>query len=497
MSRNTFWGILAALVGLSAVLRITGIDHQSFWIDEIASLSMAQDELTGDFSRLRSDVHPPLYFLLLGLWTDIFGSSEAAVRMLSVLPSLAAVVVLARLGARLYGARAGLFAAGLASVSLLQIYYAQEGRSYAWLMLFGLLSSDALVRWRMRGQPGSAVAYAGWTTALLYTHYFGFLLLAAQALYVTGLLLPKGNRNQPGAISPRRTVAGWSLAILAIGILFLPWLSVLLDQVESVRQGFWIEAPTLMSLFRVPLLFLSIVGPWTIPESEAPQSAPFIVLAFALMTLLLWALLAWSRSRHPAHGGLGPTSERLPPHEATRLLWLWLLLPPIASFAVSGFGLDIFTYRNTVISSPALLLLLAGGARRLANPLALGVLLAALVAPSVGQLPGYYGQLHKDPWREVSRHLTASFDPQKDALAFDAPFVQRSFDHYSSLAPYREVDLFGSSPSGVNRIWLIRAYAGPQSRSPEFIESWGFLSQERSDFLHLELHRFERTPERE
>ena len=497
MSRNTFWGILAALVGLSAVLRIIGIDHQSFWIDEIASLSMAQDELTGDFSRLRSDVHPPLYFLLLGLWIDFFGSSEAAVRMLSVLPSLAAVVVMARLGTRLYGARGGLLAAGLASVSLLQIYYAQEGRSYAWLMLFGLLSSDALVRWRMRGQSGSAVAYAGWTTALLYTHYFGFFLLAAQALYVTGLLLPKGKQNQPGVISPRRTLAGWSLAILAIAILFLPWLSVLLDQVESVRQGFWIEAPTLMSLFRVPLLFLSIFGPWTIPGNEAPQSAPFIALAFALVTLLVWALLAWSRSKHPAHGGLGSTSERLPSHEAARLLWLWFLLPPITSFAVSGFGLDIFTYRNTVISSPALLLLLAGGARRLKSPLALGVVLAALVAPSIGQLPGYYGQLHKDPWREVSRHLAASFDPQKDALAFDAPFVQRSFDHYSSLAPYREVDLFGSSPSGVNRVWLIRAYAGPKSRSPEFIENWGFLSQERSDFLHLELHRFERTLTRE
>ncbi len=95
MSRHTFWSILAALVGLSAVLRINGIDHQSFWIDEIASLSMAQDELTGDFSRLRSDVHPPLYFLLLGLWTDSFGFSETAVRMLSVLPSLAAIVVIA------------------------------------------------------------------------------------------------------------------------------------------------------------------------------------------------------------------------------------------------------------------------------------------------------------------------------------------------------------------------------------------------------------------
>ena len=42
---------------------------------------------------------------------------------------------------------------------------------------------------------------------------------------------------------------------------------------------------------------------------------------------------------------------------------------------------------------------------------------------------------------------------------------------------------------------MIRAYAGPKSRSPEFITRWGFPESERKDFLHIEVHRFDRNPE--
>ena len=501
MSRNAFWTGLVALVGLGALLRVAGLDQQSFWVDEIASLAMSQDRLLGEFPRLRIDVHPPLYFLLLGLWTDLFGTSESAVRMLSVLPSLASIGVMARLGTRLYDARVGLVAAGLASLSLLQIYYAQEGRSYAWFILFGLLSTDALVRWRMRGRSTSAVAYTGWTTALVYTHYFGFFLVAAQAAFMLGVALRGRGLPDDNGFSPRAALAGWALATLAIGVLFLPWLPFLLDQIQRVREDFWIGSPTLGALLRVPLFFLSCIGPWHprasvgVSGAGVEATAASIILAFAGLAVLFWAAGAWQGRRPPALDRLLPTSAHLPHREAAGLLWLWFLLPPVAGFALSGFGLDVFTYRNTVISAPALLLLLAGSLRQLASPLARGVLLAALIAPSVGQLPFYYGELHKDPWREVGDHLAASFDPERDALAFDAPFIRRSFDYYSPLASYREVEILEAPPGDVQRVWLIRAYAGPKSRSPEFITRWGFPESERKDFLHIEVHRFDRNPE--
>ena len=144
--QRTGWALVFVLA-IAVVLRLVGLGHQSYWIDEYASIVMAYDGLFSGFSQIRSDVHPPLYFTLLHFWIRAFGNAETTVRLLSVVPSVLMVVFLYRLGKRLFGAESGLLAAVLAAASLLQIYYAQEARSYAWLMLFVVLSYDALVRW--------------------------------------------------------------------------------------------------------------------------------------------------------------------------------------------------------------------------------------------------------------------------------------------------------------------------------------------------------------
>ena len=61
---------LGAVLLVSLCLRAAGLDHQSFWIDEIASLQLAGDSLSQGFRRIRGDVHPPGYFSLLHLWVQ-------------------------------------------------------------------------------------------------------------------------------------------------------------------------------------------------------------------------------------------------------------------------------------------------------------------------------------------------------------------------------------------------------------------------------------------
>ena len=75
---------LALLVVLlaAAALRLIGLDHQSYWIDEYASLVMAYDGLFSGFEKIRGDVHPPLYFSLLHFWIRAFGDAEATVRLI-------------------------------------------------------------------------------------------------------------------------------------------------------------------------------------------------------------------------------------------------------------------------------------------------------------------------------------------------------------------------------------------------------------------------------
>jgi hypothetical protein len=161
--------------------------------------------------------------------------------------------------------------------------------------------------------------------------------------------------------------------------------------------------------------------------------------------------------------------------------------------------MDIFTYRNTMISAPAAALLLAMACDRLSRPSWKVAAVLAVWAPSIAQAPAYYSQPHKDQWREAARRIESGFVASSDGIAFDAPFVRSSLLHYSprlreALGSSTGVDVLAESPPVHSRIWLVRAYAGPRSRSPERIAGWGYAEVARSELVAIEIVFFERTP---
>ena len=94
---------VAALGSVAALgLVLHGIFTLSLWHDELYSLNAAVESPGFAMTRYTlQDVHPPLYYLLLHLWTGLFGTGVVAARLLSLLPALAGVWVLWRQGARL------------------------------------------------------------------------------------------------------------------------------------------------------------------------------------------------------------------------------------------------------------------------------------------------------------------------------------------------------------------------------------------------------------
>jgi uncharacterized membrane protein len=62
---------------------------------------------------LKADVHPPLYYQFLYAWVRAIGNSERAVRSLSALFYLAAVLSVYGMGRELYGEKIGLITAAI------------------------------------------------------------------------------------------------------------------------------------------------------------------------------------------------------------------------------------------------------------------------------------------------------------------------------------------------------------------------------------------------
>ena len=73
---------LCTTVLLAGALRVYELDYQSLWSDEIFSLITADPMLSlrEFWDRVLADTHPPIYYLLLRLWSSAFGQSELAAR---------------------------------------------------------------------------------------------------------------------------------------------------------------------------------------------------------------------------------------------------------------------------------------------------------------------------------------------------------------------------------------------------------------------------------
>ncbi|MBI5127042.1 glycosyltransferase family 39 protein [Candidatus Roizmanbacteria bacterium] len=120
---------LALIFLFSFLIRLLAL-NQSLWLDEATTARVVQQfnyqEIISKFSPL--DFHPPLYYLFMKLWTNIFGYSGIALRMPSVLFSLATGYIV-YLMAGIWGMVFFLF-------NPLIVYYSQEARMYMMTTFF-------------------------------------------------------------------------------------------------------------------------------------------------------------------------------------------------------------------------------------------------------------------------------------------------------------------------------------------------------------------------
>ncbi len=104
--------------------------NQSLWLDEAVTANVVRNygitQIVSKFSP--TDFHPPLYYLFMKLWTNLFGYSEIALRMPSVLFSLLTGYVIYLIG--------GIWSAAFFLFNPLIVYYSQEARMCMMVTLF-------------------------------------------------------------------------------------------------------------------------------------------------------------------------------------------------------------------------------------------------------------------------------------------------------------------------------------------------------------------------
>ncbi len=180
-------------VGVGLIGAFVGLGHSSFWYDELFTAWVVKSDRNPIhvFSRILTDLHPPVYYFSTYLYSLVFGTSDAALRSYSAVAACGAALVIIFGLRRVMGLNARLLAAGLMVGSRYWFYMAQNARSYALCLLIGAVMfwvaaiclTDARHRWwKVLGLAGLGLAGA-------FSHYFMTFEAVALAL-VLALYLP-------------------------------------------------------------------------------------------------------------------------------------------------------------------------------------------------------------------------------------------------------------------------------------------------------------------
>jgi 4-amino-4-deoxy-L-arabinose transferase-like glycosyltransferase len=228
-----------ALTLVSLALRTRQLNFY-YWIDEAISVGISSHPLAQLPHLLREDGSPPLYYLLLHVWMQVFGHDEVATHWLSLVFALITVPVSYWGGSSLFGRRAGLMSAILAAGVPFITSYAQETRMYSLLLLLSLLVAisfvHAFVFARRRYLPLFSLSMA----AALYTHNWALFMGVATFI---AFLFCVWQAPEHRRVLLRDGLIGFGLAAL----LYVPWLPTLLYQAKRTGAP-WALPPVLWSL---------------------------------------------------------------------------------------------------------------------------------------------------------------------------------------------------------------------------------------------------------
>jgi mannosyltransferase len=381
---------VALFTAIGGAWRFLTLDTQSFWADEGWTVGLVQRGF-GEMLTTVPDTEsaPHLYYVLAWGWTQVFGSGEVGLRSLSAVFGTATIPVAAA-AAGVFSHRAAIVAAALVSLNPLLVWYSQESRAYALLVLLATVSYLAFFRFLRERRRGALVAWGLAAALAVATHYFAVFVVAPQVVW---LLVTERSRRVSAAVAAP-TVVGLALLPLALHQAGKNW----------AFQGIALQT----RVAQIPKQFLT--------GYDAPQEKLAAVAAAALAAYGVFLLAARGRSRR----------ERPLVIPGVSVLIAATAAPLVLALAGRDYVLTLYFIAALALA----LILLAHGFAATRTGVAAAVALCGLFA-TIDVAVAVTPQYQRDDWRgaahalgaaEVSRAVVVTPD---SVLGVHAPELRR------------------------------------------------------------------------
>lgn len=284
------WLVIFTLL-TSAVLQLATLGKWSVWHDEGFSALLIDYSYSEILTRTALDVHPPLYYWAVKAWSEVFGTSDVALRSFSVLLTLASIYLAYLILKKLFGSQLARWSLPALAIGPYLVRYAQEIRMYSLAAVFVLAATYLLIK--NLEQPVKKrsnwawVGYSSFMALALYTHYFALFVLATHLVYLIYSNWPNKTIKKRRALveALKSMPKKWYLSATSAIALFAPWLPIAVDQTNSVQRGFWIADVGVNSFSQLSnqlILLLNSQSWWTRLISWD------VFLGLLILTYLAW-----------------------------------------------------------------------------------------------------------------------------------------------------------------------------------------------------------------
>ncbi len=388
--------LLTFLTLAGAAFRLFHLGAKSIWLDEGATVTLARMAWPhfvhvwwyGEASFQGA------FFLLMRGWLHL-GQSEAWVRLPAAVCGIASIPLIYFVARKLVGVGAALASAAILAFSPTHVYYSQEARSYTMTILLVLVSSWFFARAVEENRERDWLLWTLFGVLAVYSHYFGALVLVAQACSLFFHKKP----------TPWTRMIIHGLAILAIAA---PGLTYVLRVPPQAMTFPWMPKPTPKQLLHLAL-FLGGSG------------EKFLVSA------ILWVagVIAIRRARK---------GESTPDNYWRGMLVISWAVVPVALTALASLRHPVFVQRYMIFSLPATVMLAGRGMSALPKRHVGFWLVVVLCATSIPTLIMGYRKPRED-WRNATNVILTSAQPG-DAVVIYPFYAIVGFDYYRQLDPH-------------------------------------------------------------
>lgn len=276
--KNRYNNLSYIIFIILSLFSISLIFNNNVWFDEAYTLSLIQHNYSEVIEILKSDMHPPLYFISLKFFCEIFGYSIPITKAFSVLGYIATLSLGLTVIKKHFGRKTSTVYMLTIGAIPMSLYFSVQQRSYEWCIFFVTLCFIEALLFIKSCKYRHCIIFVIAALFAAYNHIYALIAVGIIFAFLNIYIFTKS----------KKLIKAIILSDISIIIGYFPWIFPLLYQTESASGSFWLKSVEPLSI----IVFISgVVISAVILTKKGNRKLPIIFAIISILSIQIIGLI--------------------------------------------------------------------------------------------------------------------------------------------------------------------------------------------------------------